>query len=183
MDLLSNRLDVSRLASFSGGAGEAIKEPRGLFALLALVALVLYGLSVGKTRALVSLLSIYVAYTLAVLFPFFERVQSKMPESAQAGVGAAVFLILYVLTFIALSHATTKGRLTLGEISVAKVAVISVVQLGLLASMTLSLIPAELAQKSFGSLLPYVSGKYALWAWAAVSLVIMPFMKAHPKKD
>lgn len=180
MDWLANLIDVSRLAPLSG-AGDALREPRGLFVLLALVVLVLYGLSVGKTRALASLLSIYVAYVLTVLFPFFERLRGYLPERAQPAAAALVFLCLYVLTFLALSRATVRGRLSLGEISLPKVIIISIIQLGLLASILLSLLPPEFAERGFGPLGRYIAGQYALWGWAVVSLAILPFMRAHRK--
>jgi hypothetical protein len=181
MDWLANLIDVSRLSSLGGGAGEALREPRGLFALLVLVLLVLYGLSVGKTKALVSLLSIYIAYVLTVLFPFMDVVLVRLPQQAQQGGVALLFLVLYIATFLLLSHAMTKGRLTLGEISVTRVVIISIVQLGLIASMTLSLVPTDLAAYGLGGILPFLAGERALWIWAAGSLLILPFMRAKPR--
>lgn len=182
MDRLTNLLDVSRLSSFSMGA-DVLKEPRSLFILLGLVVLVLYGVSVGRTKALVSLLSIYVAYVLTVLFPFLDQAMGVVPEQVRVGGMAVLFLALYVVTFLLLSHAMARGRMTLGEISVIKVVIISVVQLGLLSSMTFSLLPKELAMRGFGALMPLVSGEYALWGWAAGSLAILPFMKVHRREN
>ena len=44
-------------------------SPSGLFAILVLIFLLLYGLSLGRTRALISLLGIYIAYAIMSVFP------------------------------------------------------------------------------------------------------------------
>jgi hypothetical protein len=154
-------------------------EPRGLFVLLALIVCILYGISVGKTKALVSLLSIYVAYVLTVLFPFLDHVLRWIPGNIQDSGKALLFLALYITAFLLLSHAMARGRLTLGEISLVKVVIISIVQLGLIASMTLSLLPEEFATREFGPFKLLVAGAYALWGWAAGSLIILPFMRVR----
>jgi hypothetical protein len=46
----------------------------------------------------------------------------------------------------------------------------------------MSLVPPETASGSVGSWSRYLAGDVALWAWAAVSLAIMPFMRAHSRK-
>ncbi len=176
MDRFWELADVSRLS----GAGDLLREPRGLFAVGAVVVLVFYGLSVGRTKALVSLLSIYVAYVLTVLFPFRTWLESSVPEAATDGLSLGMFLLLYALVFLALSR-SMRTRLTLGEISLVQVLLISAVQIGLLASIGVSLLPPELGQELFGPAQPYVSGPRALWAWAAASLAILPLLRARRK--
>jgi hypothetical protein len=158
---------------------DALRDPKGLLALLAIVALILYGLSVGRTRALVSLLSIYVAYVITVLFPYIGWLTGKIPSSYQAMVGIGLFIALYGVTFGILSGSLLKGRLTLGEISLWQVVVISIVQIGLLASICLSLLSTEAGIRVMGPLYRWFGGQHALWAWAVASLLIMPFMHGH----
>lgn len=158
---------------------DTLRDPKGLFALFAVVALVLYGISVGRTKALVSLLSIYVAYMLAVLFPFLPWLTERLPSSIQPLLSAGVFIALYALTFAVLSSSLTRTRLSLGEISVWRVAIVSIIQVGLLASICASLMPADIKQQFLGPLEMLIGSRYALWAWAASSLAIMPFMRGH----
>jgi hypothetical protein len=150
-----------------------------LFALLAAVVLVLYGMSVGRTRALVSLLSIYAAYVLTVLFPFLAKASTWLPERVQPYALVIVFLVSYALVFVILSSSVRRGRLTLGEMGLWQVLVISVVQVGLLAVICVSLVPAETSQGLLGALYRWMSGPYALWGWAAVSLAILPFLRVR----
>ncbi|MEK7637818.1 MAG: hypothetical protein AAB375_00080 [Patescibacteria group bacterium] len=176
---------LSRIPAWPGTAAltDAIRDPKGLFVMLAVVVLVLYGLSVGRTRALVSLLSIYVAYMLAVLFPFLPWIAKKLPESSRSMGAVGLFIVLYALTFIILSRSMLKGRLTLGEISLWQVLVISVVQIGLLASICVSLVPLERGQQLLGPMHRWFGGQYPLWAWAVASLLIMPFMRSRRSRE
>ena len=176
---------LSRIPSWPGTAAltDAARDPKGLFVLLVVVTLVLYGLSVGRTRALVSLLSIYVAYMLAVLFPFLPWVIEKLPESSRSSGAVGLFIVLYALTFSILSRSMLKGRLTLGEISLWQVLVISLIQIGLLARICISLIPLERGQELLGPMYRWFGGQYPLWAWAVTSLLIMPFMRSGRRRE
>ncbi len=183
MDVVQNLL--GRVTGTAAGLNLSgiLQNPNGLFAMLIFVVLVLYGLSAGKTKALVSLLSVYAAYVLTTLFPFMDRVSSlvTLPEDAPIS-ELLVFFVFYLATFLLLSHSMLRHRLTLGEISVAKVVLISIVQLGLLSSIAISLLPQEFAADSFGILYPYLAGKLALWLWALASLVMLPFMRASARE-
>lgn len=178
MGTLANLIDVSRLQQLAG-VGDALREPRGLFVATVFVVLVLYGLSVGRTKALVSLLSIYVAYTLTVLFPFLDGVAVRMNDQIRPVTAVLVFLSAYIIVFLLLSHSSMRTRMTLGEISMLQVLLISVVQIGLLASIATSLVPPQLAQRAFGSLLPFIAGQRALWLWAAASVAILPVLRTR----
>lgn len=176
---------LSRIPSWHGTAAltDALRDPKGLFVMLAVVVLVLYGLSVGRTRALVSLLSIYVAYMLTVLFPFLPWIAGKLPEASRSLGAVGLFIVLYTLTFVILSQSMLKGRLTLGEISLWQVLIISVVQIGLLASICVSLIPTASGEQLLGPMYRWFGGQYPLWAWAVASLFIMPFMRSRRSRD
>lgn len=176
---LLSKIDVGSIT----GLGSILRDPNGLFALLALVVFSLYGLSVGKSKALVSLLSIYVAYLLTVLFPFLSWLQRQIIMPSEAPVlNALVFAVFYIITFMLLSHSMMRHRLTLGEISLSKVIIISIVQLGLLSSVTISLVPAEFGTKTFGFAYPYLAGQRMLWIWAVASLLILPFMRSSARR-
>lgn len=175
---------LASLASGGGlaGAGDLLHDPRGLFALGAVVVLVIYGLSVGRTKALVSLLAIYVAYVLTVLFPFGGWLAAQVPERARDGLPLTLFLALYLLAFLALSRSLSRGRLALGEISLVQVLLISAVQVGLLASTGASLLPDATAEQLFGPLQAYLGSPRALWGWAAASLLILPLLRTRRRE-
>ena len=152
-------------------------DVRGLFAILAGIVVFLYGISVGKTRAILSLLSIYVAYALTVLFPSADWVRQFIPEDQRSLVLAGVFVVLYLAVFGVLNMSVLRRRLTLGELSIAKVLLISIVQIALLASVTVSLLPPELVNETLGVVQPYMGSRAALFGWAVFAVLILPFMR------
>lgn len=172
---------LSSLTALISGA-DAVRNPRSLFVLLIVTTLVMYGLSVGRTKALVSLLSIYVAYMLTVLFPFVSWVTHRVPARFGPLLDVALFFALYGIVFMLISHSMRRTRLSLGEISLLQVVLISAVQIGLLASVTVSLLPRELSVDVLGPLRGAVAGERALWLWAAASLLILPLMKSRSKE-
>lgn len=159
-----------------------MRDPKSLFALLIITVLILYGLSVGRTRALLSLLSIYIGYVLAVLFPFMPWISGHVAEAYRPYLGVAVFIILYGIVFLLISHSIRRTRLSLGEISFVQVVLISLVQIGLLCAILASLLPAATSQHLLGPLHRFVDGDRVLWVWAAASLLILPLMKARRRE-
>lgn len=162
-----------------GGFTRLLRETRGLFAIGGVALLIVYGLSVGKTRALLSLLAIYVAYTLALLFPFIDAVAPRVPEPLRPFVSAGLFIALFIAVFLIFSLTLRKSRVAMGEISVIAVVIISIAQVGLLTAMLASLVPPETVVRYAGSTGRILTGPYALWAWAAGSLVVLPFVRAR----
>lgn len=154
----------------------SITDVRGLFALLLGIIIFLYGISIGKTRAIVSLLSIYVAYALTVLFPFRAAVEQVVEPESRPLIPAGVFIVAYLFVFGALNLSILRRRLTLGEISISKVLIISLIQIGLMASIIASLLPAEVTDR-FGMLKPYLTGGPVLFGWTVFAVLILPFMR------
>lgn len=154
----------------------SITDVRGLFALLVGIVVFLYGISVGKTRAIVSLLSIYVAYALTVLFPFRAQVEGLVAPESRPLIPTGVFIVAYLFVFGVLNLSILSKRLSLGELSIAKVMVISVMQVGILITMIASLLPAEVTDR-FGMLKPYVTGGPILFGWTVLAVLVLPFMR------
>lgn len=152
-------------------------DTRGLFAILVAVVVLLYGVSVGRTKALLSLLSIFVAYTLVLTFPFDWWLERFVSEPDRPLIPAALFVVLYLVVFLLMGLSALRVRLTLGELSIPKVLLISVIQLGLLASIALSLLPESVTSSAVGAWRPYLASKYALFAWSAVAVLLLPFMR------
>ena len=172
---------VARATALIATAG-SLRDPKSLFALLCVTIFVVYGLSVGRTKALVSLLSIYVAYVLTILFPFSTLLAARIPERYDAFALLGLFFALYAVAFMLISHSMRKTRLTLGDISFFHVLLITVVQVGLLASISLSLVSEQMSQGLLGPLTKFFLGTRPLWLWAAASLAILPLMKSRSRE-
>ncbi len=173
---------VEAMPSLSAIA-DPLRSPQYLLGMCVVVLLVLYGLSVGRTRALISLLAIYVAYVLTILFPFMSVLESRLPSEMRLYALPALFLGLYIICFSILSSSLLRARLPAGEISLVKVSVISVIQLGLLAAMCVSLVSPEVASRMLGPLYRWLGGQQSMWIWTVVSILIMPFMRAHSRRE
>jgi hypothetical protein len=176
-------MELPFLGAASGNLTAAlasITDVRGLFALLVGIVVFLYGISIGKTRAILSLLSIYVAYALTVLYPFRVWTEQFMAPESRPLVPTAVFIVSYLFVFGILNLSVLRRRLSLGEISIPRVLVISTIQIGLLASMITSLLPSEVTER-FGQWRPYITGGPILFIWTVGAVLILPFMREKRK--
>src|SRR3989344_9366860 len=122
--------------------------PTTLFVGLALVFLLLYGLSLGKTKVLISLLGIYVALAFDAAFPYLEQLHNALPVEVEIYVTRlAVFMLMYLLTFAILNKSFASKRLTLKDSSIISVSVVSLTQIGLLVAVITNIIPDEIIEK------------------------------------
>ncbi len=158
--------------------------PSGLFAILGLIFLLLYGLSLGRTRALISLLGIYVAYAITSVFPYLDRLHDLIKVSPELYITrVGLFLFVYVIVFVVFNHSLVKSRLTLKDASFLSVSIISVLQLGLLITIITNIVPVS-AFKISGNLsgiTEYFSTNEALFYWFLAPIVVVSFMKRDKK--
>ncbi len=160
----------ARLSVFTG--------PYQLFIILLLLAVFLYGLSVGRTRAMLSLLAIFVAFVLTTAFPFLDWLSKSTPGWFNSGfLRVLLFALFYLGASFVLSFSALKHRLSMGELAFAKVLLISLFQVCLLASALAFLLPEEVLPQSFNKLYPFFGTQQALFLWAVASLAILPFVK------
>lgn len=158
--------------------------PSGLFAILGLIFLLLYGLSLGRTRALLSLLGIYIAYAIMSVFPYLDLLHDAIRISPELYITrAGLFLCVYIIIFGILNRSLVKGRLTLKDASFVSVSVISILQLGLLITIITNIVPVS-ALKTSGNLaylFEYFSTNEALFYWFLVPILVISFMKRGKK--
>ena len=160
--------------------------PSGLFAILGLIFLLLYGLSLGRTRALISLLGIYIAYAIISVFPYLDRLHDFIKVSSELYITRAVlFLFVYMIVFVVLNGSLVKSRLTLKDASFLSVSIISIMQLGLLVTIITNIVPVS-ALKISGNLsdfTEYFSTHEALFYWFLAPIVVVSFMKGSKKSN
>src|SRR3989344_7337871 len=100
-------------------------SPTSLFFGLILVFMIIYGLSLGRTKALISLLGIYVALAFDAAFPYLEQLHDALPiETETYATRLVVFMLMYLLTFAILNKSFASKRLTLKDSSIISVGVI-----------------------------------------------------------
>lgn len=152
--------------------------PGALFGILAVVFLLLYGLSLGRTRALISLLAIYIAYVLQAMFPYFSELHEALRFSPEPYLTrVAVFLVFYLAVFVVLNRSLVKRRLTMNEFSIFWVSLISLLQLGILISVILNFIPVDKLTIFPENMLGYFAEQRALFFWLTAPVVILVAMR------
>ncbi|MBX4190269.1 hypothetical protein KW791_03185 [Candidatus Parcubacteria bacterium] len=162
---------LSAISSLSPG-------PQHLFAILVVICVLLLGLSLGRTRALISLLAIYIAFALQAMFPFFGNVQeyTKSFTSDLNLLRAAVFLALYCIIFGVLNKTVLRHRFTMGESSFVSILIMSLLQLSLVVSIIFNIVPAYIQSKTPSFIWPYLTGQIPLFAWAVAPILLLLFI-------
>jgi len=156
----------------------------GLFALLVLVVILLFALSLGRTRVLISLLAVYVAFTLQAVFPYFAYLQEMLSKDLPT-LRVGVFLLLYLITFGLLNRSVLLARFNLSEAAFFSVVFMGIIQLGLLVSIILNLAPSfySINDKIPKELLPYIATQRALFYWTLLPLFMLLFAKRSPHEN
>jgi hypothetical protein len=163
-----------------GGFSELVRGltgPEMLFVGLILVFLLLYGLSLGRTRALVSLLGIYIAFVFNSTFIYFGQLYEWIPIQDTQLIRIGLFLLVYFLVFAILNKSLVKTRLTLREASFFSVFLISILQLGLLISIITNLLSDNYLVYLPPIFLTYFGSGLALFYWSIAPIVILLFMR------
>lgn len=179
MNKYISNFDLATISSFNFNFG-----PSGLFAILGLIFLLLYGLSLGRTRALISLLGIYIAYAIMSVFPFLDRLHDLIKVSPELYITrVGLFLFFYVVVFAVLNGSLVKSRLTIRDASFLSVSIISILQLGLLITIITNIVPVSALQISgnLSYLSEYFSTNEALFYWFLAPIVVVSFMRGNKK--
>ena len=156
--------------------------PPTLFGILIVIFLLLYGLSLGRTRAIISLLGIYIAYALQALFPYFSELHNGLrfsPEMYMTRV--ALFFVFYLIVFAVLNRSLVRHRLTMKEFSIIWVSLISLLQLGILLSIVLNFIPIDTLTMFPKNLSGYFAEQRALFFWLTAPVLILLMMRREKR--
>jgi hypothetical protein len=169
-------LDVSGLLANAG----VQTGTHQLFLFLVLLFVLLYGMSIGKTRVLVSLLSIYVAFMIATLFPFLDALSgiSKFPmDDSLARV--FVFFAAFITSFLVLDGSSLRHRMIISEMAFWHVLPISMIQIGFMASIVLYFMPIESLPEAVRGIHQYFGTEKAVFIWSVAAIVLLPFFKGR----
>lgn len=152
--------------------------PGWLLGVFGAVAVSIYGLSIGRTRAILSLFSIYVAFVVEKFFPYFDNLQVLIGESVSLyWLRVSVFAAAYVLASLVFNYSFVKKRISSADFSLSAVILITTLQLGFLASILLGFLPESLGiQWSFGFYYYFVSPS-ASFLWSVMPIISIVFLK------
>jgi len=138
----------------------------------------------GRTRALVSLLGIYIAFVFDSTFIYFKEISNLIKFVNETFyVRVALFIIVYILVFIILNRSLLKARLNMKEVSIITVFIITILQLGLLISILANMIPVGSFSIVPALFIKFFATKTALFYWVVLPILIMIFLKNNKKKS
>jgi len=101
------------------------------------IATFLYGLTLGRARVVVQIVSSYMTMALLASAPFLDQIEARTPLNHTVFYLVA-FLVVFVILFLLLSRSAFHQHLSEGRGSWADVLILSVVQIGFLTSIVLS---------------------------------------------
>lgn len=111
------------------------------------VASLIYGISLGRDRIIVILVSIYMSLAIVNYIPFVAEFNARISVNDAFALRVTVFLGVFILLFFFLSHSALMRTLGHGATQGKfwQVMVFSFLHVGLLISVTLSFFPSDLA--------------------------------------
>lgn len=148
-----------------------------LFVLLAAAAVVYSFLFVSRGRVVPVLVSTFLSYVLVKSAPFLDMVLAKsvgLDEIYKLNLTA--FAVVFILLFLVLSRVillSPVGSETFGIISSV---VVAVIQMGLLAAVLGSFLPAEIAARFSPEVRQVFTGAESFFYWAAASVVSLLYV-------
>lgn len=143
-----------------------------------LAAVFLYGLTLGRDRVLMILISIYMALAVINTAPYIDTLRAEINVGQFFAMRVIMFLSLFVFLFFLISRSALLRSFTKDSPgSWSQVFVFSVLHVGLLTSITLSFLP----KNSLAHLAPITQSVFisdpGRLAWLLLPIVAMIFMK------
>lgn len=151
---------------------------------LTLVFLVIYGLSLGRDKALVSLLSIYIALAFDASFPYLGKIHEMIGVTANIySTRLAVLMVVYLIVFWVLRRSFSKSKLALRDSSYFAVAMVSLAQVGLLIAIITNIIPSVILDDMPQYLTAYFGSNLALAFWVVLPIVLLLILRGSRKRS
>jgi len=131
----------------------------------------------GRSRMFLALISLYAAAFLENHFIYFNQLRGLLKNWPEFWVHIGLFLFLYVIIFGILNRSVLKHRLTLKESAVFTAGLAALLEIGFLASIIFSYLPASVITTLPPQIIKYFDTKTAQFWWAVVPLIVLIFMK------
>ncbi len=149
------------------------------------VASLLYGLSLGRDRLLVILVSIYISLAVVKYVPFITDFNASISINDAFALRVSVFLGIFILLFFLLSQSALMR--TLGVNSehgpMWQVVLFSILHVGLLISVTLSFFPDQTSQVLSPLTQRLFVGDIAKAIWVLLPVFAMSFVGRTRKEE
>lgn len=142
----------------------------------------LVGLSLGRTRMLLSLVSLYIAFFLESHFVFFDQLKVYFKNVSAQWLHTILFLVIYIIACAILSRSILKYRFTLKEAPIIPVFIIGVFTIGFWASLLIGYLP-QTTNPLPVKFTQYFATKNAQFWWASLALLSVLASKREKKRE
>lgn len=146
------------------------------------IVIVLLGFTLGKSKMMLALLSVYVAGLLNVVFPYHDEILQLLKTedgTLKAFIARlAVMLVFLAIAILILKNSVVSARFSHKEVSTPAILVMSVLMVGLIASIVVPFVPVN-AQSVSGSTVQYFGSSLARFLWAVIPLIGVAIISAR----
>jgi hypothetical protein len=150
------------------------------------IAALLYGLSLGRDRIIVILVSIYMALAIVNTAPFLPNIETKIVVNDVVVLKISTFLGVFIALFFLLSRSGLLKTIASGDEKGKwwQVIIFSILHVGLLISVTLTFLPQNVIDEKFSPLTKTLFiGDWARFIWIVVPVIAMAFLvRSNDKK-
>jgi len=140
-----------------------------------IIASLLYGISLGRDRIIVILVSIYMALAIVNYIPFINEFTANISVNDAFALKVSVFLGVFILLFFFLSHSALLR--TIGHSAAQgplwQIMIFSFLHVGLLISVTLSFFPHSLSAVLSPTTQFVFTSDFAKAVWVSLPLLAM----------
>ena len=170
---------ASKLQALVGSAPDIDKSK--VFVLFPFFLVFLIGFTVGKSRAVVSLLSLYIAVVLMDVFPFKDELREALGAAEPGWVYGGLLLAFFIIVFIILHHSFLQRRLDTSEAPVPAIVAVTLVEVGFLMSMAFAVGIFTSTMPLYDQLHYFFGTKIAQFVWAVLPLVGLMFLRREKR--
>ncbi|MBI3115652.1 MAG: hypothetical protein HYZ09_04150 [Candidatus Kerfeldbacteria bacterium] len=144
----------------------------------------LYGLSLGRDRIVVILVSIYMSLAVVNTAPFIGQGSAQVGIESFFVLKVSAFLILFILLFFLISRSALLATIASSDSRGAwwQVLLFSFLHVGLLTAITLSFLPPSSVESLAPMTQTLFSGDTALFLWIVAPIIGMMIMKGGARE-
>lgn len=139
-------------------------------------------ITLGRSKMVVALLSIYAAAFIQDRFVFFDYLERMFKNKPTFLIDIGLFIVIYLLVFLAMTKILNNSRILAKESSFFMILPIALLEVGLLASLLFPYLPEHSGIAIIDNFKSYFITKNAQFWWAAAPLITLLFIKFKKNK-
>ena len=141
------------------------------------------GMALGRSKIMISIVSLYIAYFLENTFPYQKEVSSYFSNYDPYLIRIVLFLIFYILILLFLNKSVLRSRFSVMETPFFTILFISLIKAGLMISILLTYVPTDVVRSYSSLLLDYFGTSNARFLWAVLPIISFIFVRRRsPEK-